>query len=293
VEMEAKYGSLTRGMLASHRRMRDAANNSTGPKREAPTVFTALRGGMSQMVDALVARIDPASLRAGTAVSTIRKAGSRWNVEARGITETYDALIVATPAWAAGELLAPVDEVLGGELAGIPYSSSITINLVYDEAKIGALLEGFGFLVPAVEGRAMLACTFVHRKFLGRTPPRKAVFRAFLGGMNREALLAESDETLVATVRREMSEILGAKTLSTDVAPEHTQVSRWPRAMAQYAVGHKERMKRIGARVAELPGLRLVGNAYDGIGVSDCIRLGRQAARELVGTGAKTTDSAV
>jgi len=286
VDMEAKYGSLTRGMLAAHRRMRDAANNSTGPKREASAVFTALRGGMRQLVDALVARIDPASLRAGTTVSAIQKTGSGWNVEARGATETYDALIMATPAWVAGELLAPVDEVLGGELAGIPYTSSITINLVYDEAKIGALPEGFGFLVPAVEGRAMLACTFVHRKFLGRTPPGKAVFRAFLGGMNREALLAESDEALVATVRREMSEILGAKTLGIDVAPEHTQVSRWPRAMAQYAVGHKERMKRIGARVAELPGLRLVGNAYDGIGVSDCIRLGRQAARELAGVDA-------
>ena len=78
------------------------------------------------------------------------------------------------------------------------------------------LPEGFGFLVPAVEGRAMLACTFVHRKFLGRTPPGKAVFRAFLGGMKGEALLAESDEALVATVRREMSEILGAKTFSAD-----------------------------------------------------------------------------
>ena len=91
----------------------------------------------------------------------------------------------------------------------------------------------------------MLACTFVHRKFLGRTPPGKAVLRAFLGGMKSEALLAESDEALVATVRREMSEILGAKTFSADVEPEHVQVSRWRRAMAQYAVGHQERMKRI------------------------------------------------
>ncbi len=132
----------------------------------------------------------------------------------------------------------------------------------------------------------MLACTFVHRKFLGRTPPGKAVFRAFLGGMKHEALLAESDEVLVATVRREMSEILGARTIGPAVEPEHAQVSRWRRAMAQYAVGHRERMQRIGARVAELPGLRLAGNAYDGIGVPDCIRLGRQAARELMGAGA-------
>ena len=290
VEMETKYGSLTRGMLAAHKRMRDMAKNSTGPKREAPAIFTALRGGMCQLVDAIVARLDPASLRTGTPASAIRRVtDGGWSVEAGGATEIFNALIMAAPAWAAGELLGPVDVALGSELSGIPYSSSITLNLIYDEKKIGTLPEGFGFLVPAVEGRAILACTFVHRKFLGRTPPGKAVFRAFLGGMNGEALLAESDEALVGTVRRELGEILGAATLSANVAPEHAQVSRWRRAMAQYAVGHKDRMERIAVRVAELQGLRLVGNAYDGIGVPDCIRLGRQAARELAGTGAKTT----
>ncbi len=120
-----------------------------------------------------------------------------------------------------------------------------------------------------------------HRKFLGRTPPGKAVFRAFLGGMKRDELLAESDDALIATVRREMSEILGAKTFSAAVEPEHAQVSRWRRAMAQYAVGHKDAHAADQRRVAALPGLRLAGNAYDGIGVPDCIRLGRQAAREL------------
>ena len=286
VEMETKHGSLTRGMLAAHKRMRDAAKKAATekqgqPKRSAPAIFTALRGGMSQLVDALVARIDPANLRTGTPVSAIKKTGAGWSVEASGTRDEYEGLIMAAPAWAAGDLLRPVDAALGTELGGIPYSSSITLNLVYDEAKIGALPEGFGFLVPAVEGHAMLACTFVHRKFLGRTPPGKAVFRAFLGGMNGEALLAESDEALIAAVRREMSEILGPEVFSAAVEPEHAQVSRWRRAMAQYAVGHKERMQRIAARVAELPGLRLVGNAYDGIGVPDCIRLGRQAAREL------------
>jgi oxygen-dependent protoporphyrinogen oxidase len=98
--------------------------------------------------------------------------------------------------------------------------------------------------------------------------------------------MAETDNALVATVRREMSEILGSKIFNAAVEPEHTQVSRWPSAMAQYAVGHKKRMQSITARVAALPGLRLAGNAYDGIGVPDCIRLGRRAARELVLAGA-------
>ncbi len=287
VEMEKTYGSLTRGMLAAHRKMRAAMKNT--PKRQSSGgIFTALRGGMQQLVDALVTRLDPASLWTSTPVSAIGKTENGWYVEASGSGENYDALIMASPAWAAGELLSPVDADLGAALSAIPYSSSITVNLVYDEAKIGKLPEGFGFLVPASEGRAMLAATFSHRKFVGRTPPGKAVFRAFLGGMKRESLLSESDETIVATVRREMSGILGAKTIGPDVEPEHAQVARWRRAMAQYAVGHARRMERISARVAALPGLRLAGNAYDGIGIPDCIRLGRKAARELTATTSTT-----
>jgi oxygen-dependent protoporphyrinogen oxidase len=232
---------------------------------------------MQQLVDALKGRIDPARVRCSTPVNGLETVPGGWKVRAGGTTEFYDAVIMASPAWAAGALLGHVDAALGEELSAIPYSSSITVNLVYDEAKLGRLPDGFGFLAPAGEGRAMLACTFAHRKFLGRTPPGKAVLRSFLGGMRNEALLAETDEALVGKVRRELREILGV-----GAEPEYTQVSRWPRAMAQYAVGHQERIQRIAARVADLPGLRLAGNAYDGIGIPDCIRLGRKAAKELL-----------
>ncbi|HLI02712.1 MAG TPA: protoporphyrinogen oxidase [Terracidiphilus sp.] len=282
VEMERTYGSLTRGMLAAHRKMRAAGKESS----RAP-IFTALRGGMRQLVDTLAARLNPAWLRTAAPVDAIEKTERGWRVRSCEATEEYDALILALPAWAAGALLQGVDAELGAELCAIPYSSSITVNLVYDEKKTGQLPAGFGFLVPAGEGRAMLACTFAHRKFPGRTPPGKAVLRAFLGGSRQEpgcgSLLAKSDETLVATVRRELGEILGSKVLDARTEPEYAQVARWPRAMAQYAVGHRDRIDRIRAREASLPGLRLVGNAYDGIGIPDCIRLGRQAARELAG----------
>jgi oxygen-dependent protoporphyrinogen oxidase len=285
VEMESYYGSLTRGMLAAHRRMRRAARlaKATGGARSAPrAIFTTLRGGMQQMVDALESRLCPAWVRRATPVSGLEKTADGWVVKAGGATEHYDAVIMATPAWAAGALLAPVDAALGEKLNSIPYSSSITVNLVYDEAKMGKLPQGFGFLVPASEGRAMLACTFVHRKFLGRTPPGQAVLRAFLGGTKNEALLNESDAALVAMVRRELNEILGNSVLGAGVEPELIQVSRWRRAMAQYAVGHRELKQKIARRVVTLPGLHLAGNAYDGIGVPDCIRLGRQAAREVL-----------
>ncbi len=289
VEMENEYGSLTRGMLAAHRKMRakakemaakNGAASGHGPK-PARAIFTSLKGGMQQLVDAVTTKLNPNWVRLNTPVSGLSRTDAGWIVETAKGREIFDAVIVSSPAWAASTLLSGVDEKLGEDLGAIIYSSSITVNLVYDEAQLGRLPEGFGFLVPASEGRAMLACTFVHRKFLGRTPTGKAVLRAFLGGMKNEALLTETDEALVNMVRRELHEILGI-----DAPPEHVQVSRWRRAMAQYSVGHQDRTQRIAARAAVLPGLKLVGNAYDGIGVSDCIRLGRAAAKELLGSGA-------
>jgi len=276
VEMETEYGSLTRGMLAGYAKMKAA---SAGKGLRAPrSIFTTLRGGLQQMVDGISTQLSPARVHLNSPVEGLQKDGDRWLVTVAGKPEAYDAVIVAAPAWAAAGLLGGVDEVLSSELNGIPYSSSITVNLVYGEARLGPLPEGFGFLVPAVEKRSLLACTFVHRKFLGRTATGKAVLRAFMGGAHNEALLDESDEKLAGLVREDLRQILGITT-----TPELTEVRRWRRAMAQYAVGHKARQERIQMRLADLRGLKLIGNAYDGIGVSDCIRLGRAAAKELAG----------
>ncbi|WP_109487438.1 protoporphyrinogen oxidase [Occallatibacter savannae] len=294
VEMETQYGSLTRGMLAAHKQMRAkmaamraAAGNGTAGQGSAKpagprSIFTSLKGGMQQLVDALEARLNPEWIRKSAAVAGLLREDDSWRLQTSLGEEQYDAVILASQAFAAGKLLATTDAALADELCGIPYSSSITVNLVFDESQLGPLPDGFGFLVPAVEGRAMLACTFVHRKFAGRTPTGKAVLRAFLGGAKNEALLDQSDDVLIATVRRELSEILGTRIVGPHIPAEATQVSRWRRAMAQYAVGHQERMKRVKKRVAALPGLRLAGNAYEGIGIPDCIRTGRNAAKELV-----------
>jgi oxygen-dependent protoporphyrinogen oxidase len=237
---------------------------------------------MQQLPEAIRARLDWAAVRTLTPVTGLQRTPEGWTVYAEGGAEFYDSVIMASPAWAAAELLAGVDAPLAQDLAAIPYSSSITVNLLFDEDALGPLPEGFGFLVPASERRSLLACTFSHKKFLGKTAPGRAVIRAFLGGMRNEALLEESDQGLVAIVRHELIDILGDKVRGIGLDPVYAQVTRWRRAMAQYAVGHLVRMARIRQRTAALPGLRLVGNAYDGIGVPDCIRLGRTAASELL-----------
>jgi len=278
VEMEAQFGSLTRGTLAGIRARNAAAN---GAPAAARPIFTTLRHGLQQLVDALLARLDllrldPARLHLQAPVTAVERAGDGWRVVCGGASAEFDAVVLATPAWAASEMLEGVDGALSAELGAIPYSSSVTVNVVYDGADLDPLPEGFGFLAPAVEGRAMLACTFIHRKFPGRTAAGKSVLRVFLGGARNAGLLSETDPELSALVRRELLEIL-----HISAVPELVEVQRWPRAMAQYAVGHAERIGRIRERLAGLPGLHLAGNAYDGIGISDCIRLGRGAAREL------------
>ncbi len=291
VELETKYGSLTKGMLAGMRAAAQAkaAASSSGKVAEPRPLFTTLRNGLQQLVDAVVGRLDASRLHLQSPIGGLSRVGAQWAlVGAEGVAEglaedLFDAVIVATPAWSAANLLGGVDSALAEELGGIPYSSSITVNLMYDGAEFDALPPGFGFLVPVVEGRAMLACTFLHRKFPGRTAVGKTVLRAFLGGARNAGLLAESDEVLTRIVRKELFEIL-----QISVAPERVEITRWPRAMAQYAVGHKDRQIRIQNRLSELPGLRLAGNAYDGIGISDCIRLGRGAARELVAENTST-----
>ena len=273
VEMEEKYGSLSRAMLAAHKKM-------MAMRKEPPRpLFTSLQDGMQQMVDAITARLDSESIRLRTHVLRVypEDSSSSWRVaiEMNG-EERFDAVLIATPANVAGALLDGVDRGLARDLLNITYSSSVTVTLGYYMDQLTTLPPGFGFLVPRSEGTRMLACTFVHNKFPHRAPKDKGILRCFLGGARDEAVLAFSDDEILETVHRELRDIL-----KLDARPLFTRVYRWRGAMAQYEPGHIARVQRIETRVAEIPGLALAGNAYHGIGVPDCIRSGMEAANLL------------
>jgi oxygen-dependent protoporphyrinogen oxidase len=123
----------------------------------------------------------------------------------------------------------------------------------------------------------MLACTFVHAKFNHRAPEGKAMLRCFLGGSRDPDVLNGSDEDVVNLVRWELKAIL-----NLTAEPLFSRVHRWPASMAQYSVGHAGRVSAIQERLEDLPGLYLAGNAYSGIGISDCIRTGRAAAEKAL-----------
>ncbi|HXY49751.1 MAG TPA: protoporphyrinogen oxidase [Terriglobales bacterium] len=269
--MEAKHGSLGRAMLTARRQL------AHGAKAPARPLFTSLRDGMQQLVDTLVARLDSKTRISGTPVQAVRPEARGWLVCAGLGSDHFDGVILALPAPAASLVLAMCHPELAGYLGGIAYSSSVTVTLGYDQAVRRSLPSGFGFLVPRSEGTRMLAATFVHNKFPHRAPEDRALIRCFLGGARDEEILLLSDDHILTVVRAELNQIL-----RLTAEPLFARVFKWRGAMAQYGVGHLDRLQRIEALLQTLPGLALAGNGLTGIGVPDCVRSGTQAVEKVI-----------
>ncbi len=275
-DMERKYGSLSRGMLVARQKMAEMTKKA-GPNYKPRPLFSSLKYGMQQLVDAVIAYLPAPRTHTGVEVASLAKNGSKWAVTVDGETRIFDALIIATPAHIAGKLLAPMDASLSADLSGVSYSSSVTVAATYNRSDLANMPPGFGFLVPKPERRRVRALTFVHNKFPHRAPAEKGILRVFLGGLSDEGVLALSDDEILSTVRRELREIL-----NLEASPRTERIYRWNKAMAQYGPGHLDRVKRIQQSVAASPGLALAGNAFQGIGVPDCIASGLNAANAVL-----------
>jgi len=269
-DMEAKYGSLSRAMLAATKK---APSNAT-PR----PIFSSMRDGMQSLIDAIIPRLDPRRIRTGVQIQEIQRREYGWLVNTDAGGSSFDAVILAVPTPAAATLIRHSAPELAQELAEIRYSSSVTAALIYDDAIAAHLPPGFGFLVPRSENKRLLACTFVHNKFPHRAPESRCIVRCFLGGSRDEAALSLTNDEILATLRRELEDIL-----DLTAAPLGARVYKWPKSMAQYGVGHLDRLERIRQLLQETPRLTLAGNGYKGIGVPDCVRSGREAATQMLG----------
>jgi oxygen-dependent protoporphyrinogen oxidase len=253
VEMETKYGSLTRAVLLQPR------PSGSGP------LFRTLKSGLGTLVNALAPSAD---LVHGTA-EALERNGEGWRVRVDGEWIGAERVVLAMRAYQSGALLRPHEPALASLLTGIPYTSSLTLSIGYNRCDIAHPLNGHGFLVPKRERRHVKACTWVHRKFNYRVPDGQVVMRCFMSGESLE----EGDSALVEIARAELRDIMGV-----EAAPLFHTIHRWPGSMAQYTVGHQKRIEEVRSRVRPLPNLQVIGNFFDGIGIPDCIRLGKQVA---------------
>src|SRR5581483_2034440 len=276
LEMERRERSV---ILALWRAARRAPAPDRGTSGARWSLFVTLAEGMEQLVHALAERLPEGAVRLKEPVTGIERQDGRWRVATGGGTGLdADAVVLAPEAHQVARLLRYVDPGLAHLLEGIPYASSGTVTLAYRRADVAHPLDGFGFVVPHVERRPIIACTFSSVKYPGRAPEGHALLRVFVGGALNEAVLSEDDAALVRIAREQIGPLLGIRG-----EPLFSRVNRYPRAMPQYLVGHARRVDAIEGCLARLPGLRLAGGAYRGVGIADCVRSGEEAADALLG----------
>jgi len=256
-----------------------------------PSVFLAPEGGMGEIVAALEARLRAAGVRILLGRQVTGLVGQSGGPDRRGTRPgsrepgdyilTLDGretlrtatVILATPAYAAADLLRRVDPLAASVLGQIPHVSTATVSIAFRIEDVPHTLDGYGYVVPRIANRPVLACTWTSRKWRGRAPEGFTLLRVFIGRAGQETALAGSDDDLVALARTEVRQVLGIT-----ATPELARVSRWLQGMPQYTLGHPDRLHTIDDRLAAHPGLFVAGAAYRGVGIPDCIRSGDEAA---------------
>jgi protoporphyrinogen/coproporphyrinogen III oxidase len=271
-EAERQHGGLIRAALAARRL---AANHAAPSRRHTP--FVSFGDGLGRIVDVAVDRIGRQNLLLNREVTAIEKRASSYEITSRdGTTYEADGIVLATPAKPTAQLLSEIVPEAARSLATIPYVSSATVSMAFRATDVHLETGGRGFVVPRVEGFDLTAVTWSSRKFSGRAPEDGVLLRGFVGRAGKEGPAFLPDDQLIDVVRRDLAMITGLR-----ADPTFARVYRWHRGMPQYHVGHGALVNRIRGEVDAITGLALVGAAYHGVGIPDCITSATKAAAAL------------
>jgi oxygen-dependent protoporphyrinogen oxidase len=284
--MEREHGSLIRAGWREPGR-RGAERKASGARYG---MFVTLADGMDTLPRALAQALPKGTVRTNTAVRRITRNEpvSSWLIELLdGPPIEADAVIVATEAHAAARFLDSQDPLLALQLRAIPYASSLIVNIAYRRDQISHPLDGFGVVVPAVEGRSILAVSFLSVKFPNRAPAGSVLLRVFIGGATHPERFDLDDPAIIELVRVELSSLIGASG-----EPLFTRIGRHPRSMPQYNLGHLDRVATIRRHLAKYSRLYLAGVAYDGVGIPDCIHAAELTADSVLDALANPAASA-
>jgi oxygen-dependent protoporphyrinogen oxidase len=267
LDMEARHGSIIRAAWAASR----AGSGGRG------AAFLSLRGGLGELVDTLVSRLPPASLRPGTRITSLRARGGGFDLEGAGPSVHADAVVLAAPLWETARLLVPAAPGAAVALAPIRFASSATVFLGFRRQQVASALQGHGFVVPRSEGLRTRACTIASNKYPGRAPDDCVLLKGYLGGLSRAEAIAASDGDIARVFEQEMGPLLGLCG-----RPVLSRVYRWPGATPQMEVGHAARVAAVQQALSHHPGLAVIGAGLRGSGVSSSVADGNRVAGQIL-----------
>ena len=275
LELEEEHGSVITGMLRSYRQKSRARKKDSGARY---SMFVSFKKGMSTLTGKLAYGLGEA-VRLGEKVSEVTKSGGRYTVSTdKGVYEA-DGVVITTPAFVTAKLVEKLDPETAALLSGIEYASSAVAVLAYKLSDIKRPIDAFGFVVPALEKKRLIACSFSSEKFPGRAPEGYTVLRAFTGGMLDPGVLDLDDDAIVEKLKSELAPVLGITG-----EPVFGFLKRYPNSLPQYYVGHLDLVQKIANGVKKLRGLEVAGSAIGGVGIPDCINSGESAAEKVVET---------
>ncbi len=276
VAMERTKGSIIKALAE---RQNSIDQDTKGARYSA---FYSYEKGMSFLIDTLrkkILEMNGPTFKMNDAVLSIqKKPGGMWSLVTQNQdSNVYDALILALPATSLAKVMAELDSTIAQRASEIHCASSCVVNMVFDKSDIDpSKLDGFGFVVPELSGRALIACSYLSVKYKHRSPEQKVILRAFLGGVHNEGILQASDEKITAIVLEELDYYLKIKN-----KPVYTSISRWQDAMPQYTIGHQDRIKTITKRLEDFPGIFITGNFISGVGIPKCVQLASETAMNV------------
>jgi oxygen-dependent protoporphyrinogen oxidase len=264
-EIETEYKSLIRGLIKLQiKAKREGKKNTPGPGPGG--TLTSFANGMSALTDSLTEQLG-SRIRIATPVHDVNRNGNLYQLKLdNGVVEESEILILAAPAHAQSKMLHAMDPALSGLLDEIPYPALSVCCFGYRKQQVGNVLDGFGFLIPSKEQRAILGTIIDSNVFHGRAPEGSVLLRSMVGGARTPELALLPDEQLISRVRSDLQDILGLR-----AEPDFIRIFRHTRAIPQYLVGHAARLKSIDEKLQPYPGLVLTGNAFKGVSLNDCV----------------------
>jgi len=282
VEMERTKGSIINALSEKYKNDGAKSDTKSETKGARYSAFYSFKNGMSYLIEKLnqkIAESNGVTIKTAESVHSIKKASQgQWKLLTEsGDQSSYDALILALGASALSKIMSDLSPDISLSASGIDCASSCVVNLIFEKADIEqSKLDGFGFVVPEESKRELIACSYLSVKFEHRSPEQKVILRAFLGGVQNEGILKESDAKIIQLVLEELEYFLNIKN-----KPLYTSISRWQDAMPQYTIGHQDRIMAITKRLEDFPGIYITGNFISGVGIPKCVELASKAAFDV------------
>ncbi|MBI5407737.1 MAG: protoporphyrinogen oxidase [Nitrospirae bacterium] len=288
-ELEQQYGGLLKALIKIRKEKKDelrvkSQESTQNSKLQTPSkvsvapggALTSFYNGAQTLTDALAGKLGD-RVHLGVSVYGIVKDKGRYQLYTSRNNVEADVVILAAPAYASAEILKDFDGELSKTLSDIPYPHVSVVCFGYKKEKVGHALNGFGFLVPHIEGKKILGTLWDSSIFPNRASEGYALLRTMVGGAKSPEMAMLEDDRIISLVFDELKPILSFKT-----EPDLIRIYRWEKAIPQYLLGHGRKLSFIEERLKSYPGLYITGNAYRGIGMNDCVENGYKLADEII-----------